>query len=116
MKDGFTKGGYLDLRPDLKLGARSVVLQLTTGSGSVSIPEDASIVGVKPWGTESIRCGLELPSPDNGPLSGNLSVDDLKNGFPLDPDIWTYFNIGPDENRTLYFIGDNGHYVSIVVT
>lgn len=72
MANEFVRGGNIDIRPDLKVGAQSLALTLSAGVGSVPIPDDASIVGVKPVSSETIRVGLEAPEA-NGAATGTAT-------------------------------------------
>jgi len=106
--------GYVSLTPDLTLGAKSVALTLSSGVGSVPIPDTATIVGIKPLASTSVRIGLEAPEAD-GTATGTASGTDLKKGCPCEVSVFTWFNIGAGKSRTLYFKGDATDVIEVVV-
>lgn len=107
--------GSLSLMPDLKLGAKSLALTLSSGVGSVPIPDTATIVGVSPVSSTSIRVGLEAPEA-NGTKTGAAAESDLKKGIPVLSAVWTWFNIGLGTSRTLYVLGGTSDVVEVVVS
>lgn len=100
--------------PDLALGAKSLALTLSGGTGSVPIPDTAHIVGVKPVSSTAIRVGLEAPEAD-GSKTGNAADSDLKKGVPVDAAVWTWFLINTGTNRTLYVKGGASDVLEVVV-
>jgi hypothetical protein len=106
--------GFVSLDDDLKIGAKSLALTLSSGVGSVPIPDAATLVGVKPVSSTSIRVGLEAPEAD-GAATGNAVAGDLKKGVPVDAATWTWFAIGIQASRTLYLKGGASDVVEVVV-
>ena len=106
--------GYVKLVPDLEIGAKSLLLTLSSGVGQVPIPDTAKIVGVKPIGSTAIRIGLEAPEAD-GTATGTASATDLKKGCPCEVSVFTWFNIGVGKSRTLYFKGGATDVIEVVV-
>jgi len=104
----------IDLRSDLKLGAKSLALTLSSGAGSVPIPDTCSIVGVKPVVSTTMRVGLEAPEAD-GSDTGAADAAELKKGVPVDATVWTWFNLGLGTSRVLYVIGGASDVVEVVV-
>lgn len=102
--------------PDLVTGAKSLTLTLSSGVGSVPIPDTAHLVGVKPSSAATaVRVGLEAPEAD-GTATGTAVAADLKKGIPVDNDQWTYFNIGTGPiSRVLYVKGGTSDTVQVVV-
>ena len=78
---GVAIDGSVELRSDLRIGAKSVTLTMSTGTGSVYIPAELSIVGVKPVSTDVMRVGLEAPEA-KGTKTGAAAEADLKKGVP----------------------------------
>lgn len=115
MSENYVRGGELDLRSDLQIGAMSITLTLSNGTGSIPIPNNCTLVGVKPISSNSIRVGLEPPESD-GTKTGVAAATDLKKGIPIDGEIWTWFNIGFGKLRTLYFKGGTSDVLEIAVT
>ena len=116
MTSNFVRGGEIDLRSDLQIGTKSLTLTLSSGVGSIEIPENCTVVGVKPDTSDDIRVGLEAPEAD-GTKTGDAALADLKKGMPVDPDVWTWFNIGySDDTRVLYVKGGSSDVLQIVVT
>jgi hypothetical protein len=106
--------GIFSIENDLEIGAKSLALTLDTGVGSVPIPDDAKVVGVKPVSSTAIRVGLEAPEAD-GTKTGVAVAGDLKKGVPVDPAVWTWFNIGAGKDRTLYVKGGTADVLEVVV-
>jgi hypothetical protein len=104
----------IDIRSDLKIGAKSLALTLSSGVGSVPIPDTATLVGVKPVSSTSIRVGLEAPESD-GSKTGTAVSSDLKKGVPVDATVWTWFNIGVGTSRVLYVKGGTSDVVEVSV-
>ena len=102
------------LAQDLKVGAKSLTLTLSSGVGSVPIPDGCELMGVRPVSSTSIRLGLEAPEA-NGTATGAALVSALKKGCPVDAAIWTWFNLGRGSDRTLYVKGGASDVVEIVV-
>ena len=98
---------------DLKLGTKSVTLMMSTGTGSVPIPDTAHLVGVKPVST-TMRVGLEAPEAD-GTKTGAAASTDLKKGYPVYSGVYTWFNIGLGASRTLYVLGGTSDVIEVVV-
>lgn len=59
----------VNLKQDLILGAKSLALTLSSGAGSVPIPDTCQIVGVKPVSSVSIRVGMEAPEAGGGSVA-----------------------------------------------
>lgn len=106
--------GIISIENDLEIGAASVTLTLDNGVGSVPIPDSARIVGVKPVSSTAIRVGLEAPEAA-GTATGAAEAADLKKGVPVDAAVYTWFNIGSGENRTLYVKGGAADELEVVV-
>jgi len=106
--------GFVSLTPDLTLEAKSLALTLSSGVGSVPIPDTATIIGIKPLNSTSVRVGLEAPEAD-GTATGTASATDLKKGCPCDVSVFTWFNIGVGKSRTLYFKGGATDVIEVVV-
>lgn len=95
----------MELVPDIQIGAKSLALTLSTGTGSVPIPNAAKVVGVKPVSSTAIRIGLEAPEAD-GTATGEAAATALKLGIPVDAAVWSWFNLGSGSvSRTLYVKG-----------
>lgn len=101
------------LTTDLRIGAKSLALTLSTGAGSVPIPDAAHIIGVKPVSSTAIRVGLEAPEAD-GAATGDAVAADLKKGCPVDAAVWTWFYIGVGTGRTLYVKGGASDVLEVV--
>lgn len=114
MADVFTRGAQLDLRSDLKIGAKSLALTLSAGVGSVPIPNTCSVIGVKPVSSTAIRVGFEAPEAD-GSATGNAVAADLKKGVPVDSAVWTWFKVGLGTDRILYVKGGTSDVLEVVV-
>lgn len=99
---------------DLRNGAKSLALTLSTGTGSVPIPNDVTLIGVKPASSATMRVGLEAPEAD-GTATGAAVAADLKLGVPVDPGIYTWFNIGRGTSRTLYVSGGTSDVIEVVM-
>ena len=112
------KGPYwrlVSLENDLELGASSVVLTMSDGVGSVPIPNKVKIIGVKPASSSTMRIGLEAPSAAST-ATGNAASSDLSSGVPVEPAVWTWFNIGSDvSGRVLYVKGGASDVITVVV-
>lgn len=104
----------VNLKQDLILGAKSLALTLSSGAGSVPIPDTCQIVGVKPVSSVSIRVGMEAPEAD-GSATGAAAASDLKKGCPVDAAVWTWFAIGPGTARVLYVIGGASDVLEVAV-
>lgn len=105
----------VNLGQDLKIGAKSLTLTLSSGAGSVPIPDAATVVGVKPVSSTSIRVGLEAPEAD-GTATGNATAGDLKKGIPVDAAVWTWFSLGgTGTSRVLSVKGGASDVVEVVV-
>lgn len=100
---------------DVKIGAKSLALTLSSGVGSVPIPDAATVVGAKPVSSTSIRVGLEAPEAD-GTATGNATAGDLKKGIPVDAAVWTWFSLGgTGTTRVLYVKGGASDVVEVAV-
>lgn len=106
--------GQVSLENDLELGAKSLALTLSSGVGSVPIPDSAKIVGVKPVSSTAIRVGLEAPEAD-GAATGTAVAGDLKNGVPVDAAVWTWFGVQEGTSRILYVSGGASDVLEVVV-
>lgn len=106
--------GFVSIDDDLKIGAKSIALTLSGGVGSVPIPDTATLVGVKPVSSTSIRVGLEAPEAD-GAATGDATAADLKKGCPVDAGVWTWFAIGIQAGRTLYVKGGTSDVLEVAV-
>ena len=106
--------GFVSIDDDLKLGAKSLALTLSSGVGSVPMPDGATIVGVKPVSSTAIRVGLEAPEAD-GAATGVAVAGDLKNGIPVDAAVWTWFAIGIKASRVLSVKGGASDVVEVAV-
>lgn len=108
-----TKLGAVGLLPDLATGAKSLTLTMSTGTGSVPIPDTAHLVGIKPVST-TMRVGLEATEAD-GTKTGAAVANDLKKGVPVDNGSYTWFNVGLGVSRTLYVAGGTSDVCEVVV-
>lgn len=106
--------GYVSLTADLALNTKSLTLTLSSGVGSVPIPDTAKIVGVKPLASTTVRIGLEAPEAD-GTATGTAVAADLKKGCPCDVSVVTWFNIGLGTGRVLYLKGGTSDVIEVVV-
>lgn len=106
--------GKVRITPDLKIGAKSLALTMSTGTGSVPIPDTATIVGVSPVSSTAIRVGLEATEA-NGTATGAAAASALKKGIPVLAAVYTWFNIGLGTSRTLYVSGGASDVVEVVV-
>lgn len=104
----------VDISGELAVGTKSLALTLSSGTGSVPIPDSAHLVGVKPVSSASIRVGLEAPEAD-GTAIGAAVAADLKKGCPVEAAAWTWFSIGFGTARTLYVMGGASDVVEVVV-
>ena len=104
--------GAVNLTADLSLGAKSVALTLSSGTGTAEIPNTAKIIGVKPLSSSTIRVGMEATEAD-GAATGTATAADFKKGVPVDAAIWTWFNIGTGTGRSLYVRGGSSDVVEI---
>lgn len=107
--------GKVDLTADLAIGASSLALTLSSGVGSVPIPNTAKLVGVKPVSSTSIRVGLEAPEAD-GTATGTANSESFNLGIPVDAAVWTWFNIGVGTDRVLYVKGGASDVIEICYT
>jgi hypothetical protein len=103
-----------ELTGDLAIGTKSLALTLSSGTGSVPIPDTAHLIGVKPVSSTAIRVGLEAPEAD-GAATGAVVAGDLKKGCPIDAAVWTWFSVGYGTGRTLYVKGGTSDVVEVVV-
>lgn len=106
--------GQVSLENDLELNAKSLTLTLSSGVGSVPIPDAAKIVGVKALSSTSIRVGLEAPEAD-GAATGTAVAGDLKKGVPVDAAVWTWFGLIDGASRILYVKGGASDVLEVVV-
>jgi hypothetical protein len=113
-ENGAIVGSEFSLTPDLALNTKSLLLTLSSGVGSVPIPDNAKIIRVKPIASTAVRVGLEAPEAD-GTATGTAVAADLKKGCPCDVSIWTDFNIGVGTSRVLYLKGGTSDVVEVVV-
>lgn len=114
MKNPFWRG-FFSLENDLEVGASSVTLTLSSGTGSVPIPDRAKVVGVKPASSTTMRVGLEAPEAA-GTATGAAAAADLKKGVPVEPAVWTWFNVGSENpGRVLYVKGGASDVITVVV-
>jgi len=100
--------------PDLKLGAKSITLTMSSGTGSVAIPDTATCIGVKPSST-TMRVGLEAPATSDGTHTGAAALTDLAKGCPVDSGQYTWFYLGVGASRTLYVAGGSTDVIEVVV-
>jgi len=105
-------GKILDTLHDLVVGAKSITLTMSTGTGSVPIPDTAHIVGVKPVSSTAMRVGMEASEAD-GTATGTAAAADLKKGVPVDAAVWTWFNIGLGTGRVLYVKGGASDVIEV---
>lgn len=101
--------------PDLKLGAKSLVLTLAAGVGSVPIPDLSTMIGVKPVSSTVIRVGLEAPEADGSGAALTTLETDLKKGVPVDSTVWTWFFVGVGVDRVLYVKGGTTDVLEVAV-
>lgn len=109
--------GSVHISQDLKVGAQSIALTVSSGSvvASVPIPSTATVVGVKPVSSTAIRVGLEAPETD-GAATGTAVAANLKKGVPVDAAVWTWFSLGgAGAGRILYVKGNTNDVVEVVV-
>jgi hypothetical protein len=104
----------LNMNPELALGAKTVTLTLSTGVGSVAIPDTANRVGVKPVVSTAVRIGLEAPEA-SGTATGDAIAAALKKGLPVATTVWTWFNISDGTDRVLYLKGGTSDVVDVAV-
>lgn len=97
---------------DLALGAKSLALTMSSGTGSAPVPDSAHIVGVKPVSSTTMRVGFEAPEAD-GAATGAAATADFKKGVPVDAAEWTWFNIGTGASRTLYVKGGASDVIEV---
>ena len=109
---GSNKIGSVDLGSDLVIGAKSLALTLSSGTGSAPIPDASKLVGFKPISSISVRVGLEAPETD-GTKTGAAVVGDFKKGVPIDAAVWTWFNIGVGSGRTIYVMGGTSDVLEV---
>ena len=111
-------GGMYDLGVslghDIALGAKSLALTLSSGTGSVPIPDTCHFIGVKPVSSTAIRVGLEAPEAD-GSATGAAAASNLKKGVPVDAAVWTWFNVGTGSSRTLHVLGGTSDVLEVAV-
>lgn len=100
--------------PDLKKGTKSLTLTLSSGVGSVPIPDTCTVVGVKPAASTTVRVGLEAPEAD-GTATGAAAASALKKGLPVEAAIWTWLQIEPGTDRTLHLSGGSSDVIEVVV-
>jgi hypothetical protein len=117
MSSEYVRGDELDLRSDLQIGAKSLVLTLNAeGKGSAPIPDNCTIVGVMMPEIDSLVVGLEVPQ-DVGSATGNALTTDWTKGILLTAsNVWVWFNVGRGSDRTLYLAGSASSEVLLVVT
>lgn len=99
---------------DISLVAKSLALTMSTGVGSVPIPDEAKFVGVNPATGSVIRVGLEAPEAD-GAKTGAAALTDLKKGIPVTAVEWTWFNLPSGINRVLHVKGGATDVVEVAV-
>ena len=114
MADSYARSAPISLTPDLKLGAKSLVLTLSAGVGSFPIPDSCTIVGLKPDTSILIRAGLEAPEAI-GTKTGAAAETDLKKGITVVPALWTWFQVGPGSGRTMYLKGGASDILEVAV-
>lgn len=104
----------VELVPDLMESAKSVTLTLAEGVGTVAIPDDCHIVGVKPTSSTAVRVGM-IATEAAGTATGAAALTDLKKGCPVEAAVWTWFEIGRGTGRTLYVRGGTSDEVAVAV-
>jgi hypothetical protein len=82
--------------------AKSLLLTLSSGVGSVAVPDSAKMARVRAPSSATVRVGTAAPEAQ-GTATGNAALTDLKLGItvPLDENLW--IELPPGTNRHFYF-------------
>lgn len=99
---------------NLLLGAKSITLTCDSGTASVPISEDVTRVGVFPATGANARVGLEPPTAI-GTKTGAAASSDLGTGIPVPAAVWSWFEIGQGEARTLYILAGAAEVVTVAL-